>query len=121
MKGSIVKRGNTFSVIVETTAVDPVTGKLKRKRKWFTAEGAKTKAEASTFLRAKLTELESGVLIDAKKQTVADYLESWLKRIEIEVQPRTHERYAEIARNNLTPLLGSIILSQLKPAHISEA
>ena len=35
--------------------------------------------------------------------------------------PKTFERYAEIARNNIGPLLGSVILSKLKPEQISSA
>jgi integrase len=37
------------------------------------------------------------------------------------VTPKTFERYAEIARNNIGPLLGSVILSKLKPEQISSA
>jgi integrase len=35
------------------------------------------------------------------------------------VSPRSHERYAEIARKNLVPLLGTTVLAKLQPAAIS--
>src|SRR5262249_43151061 len=35
--------------------------------------------------------------------------------------PRSHERYAELCRKNLTPLLGGLALTKLQPAHISQA
>jgi integrase len=38
-----------------------------------------------------------------------------------QVAPRTHERYSEIARKNLAPLLGGITLTKLQPTHISSA
>ena len=38
-----------------------------------------------------------------------------------QVSPRSHERYAEIARKNLAPLLGGLSLTKLQPAHISQA
>jgi integrase len=38
-----------------------------------------------------------------------------------QVSPRTHERYSEIARKNLAPVLGGLHLAKLKPEHISKA
>jgi integrase len=34
---------------------------------------------------------------------------------------RSHERYCEIARKNIIPLIGAVILSKLQPVQISEA
>ena len=41
--------------------------------------------------------------------------------MEGQVSPRSHERYAEIARKNIVPLLGGLGLKKLQPAHISQA
>jgi integrase len=41
--------------------------------------------------------------------------------MEGQVSPRSHERYAEIARKNIVPLLGGLGLTKLQPAHISQA
>jgi integrase len=120
MKGSVVKKGASYFVIIETSAIDPTTGKPKRKRKWFKAD-AKNKGEAHTFLRAKLTELEGGVLIDAKKITVTDYLDRWLETVKPNVSPKTHQRYAEVCRKTIAPRIGSLILSKLTPPQISTA
>lgn len=121
MKGSVVKRGSTYFVIVETSAIDTVTGRPKRKRKWFKAEGAKNKGEAQVFLRAKLTELDGGVLIDAKKTSVAEYLERWLETVKSNVSPKTHQRYAEVCRKTIAPRIGTVALSKLSPPMISTA
>jgi integrase len=121
MKGSIVKKGATYFAIVETSTINPVTGKAKRKRKWFKADGAKNKAEAQTFLRTKLTELEGGILIDAKKISVADYLDRWLDTVKPNVSPKTHQRYTEVCRKTIGPRIGTVILSKLIPPQISAA
>jgi integrase len=121
MKGSIVKKGATYFAIIETSAIDPATGKPKRRRKWFKADGAKNKGEAQTFLRTKLTELEGGVLIDAKKIKLAEYFERWLDHARANVSPKSHERYTEVLRKNVAPLIGSVILAKLQPIQISEA
>jgi integrase len=52
---------------------------------------------------------------------VGAFFEHWLQHMKSQVAPRTHERYGEIARKNLIPLLGSIRLTQLKPPQISSA
>lgn len=119
MKGSIVKRGNTYFVIVETSTVD-AAGRQKRKRKWIKADGASKKSEAETFLRAKMTELEGGILIDAKKIKLAEYCERWLDA-KANLSPKSRERYAEILRKNVAPLIGGVILAKLQPIQISEA
>jgi integrase len=38
-----------------------------------------------------------------------------------QVSPRTIERYAEIARKNIVPLLGAVVLTKLRPEQISAA
>jgi integrase len=47
--------------------------------------------------------------------------EQWLANIKANVSPRSHERYEEIAKKNLIPLLGAIPLTKLKPIQISAA
>src|SRR5262249_46573661 len=47
--------------------------------------------------------------------------ERWIEHMQGQVSPRSHERYAEIARKNLVPLLGGLSLTKLQPAHISQA
>jgi integrase len=49
------------------------------------------------------------------------FLDRWLEQIEANVAPRTHERYREIAKKNLVPLLGQIALTKLRPDQVSTA
>jgi len=49
------------------------------------------------------------------------FLDRWLEQIEANVAPRTHERYREIAKKNIVPLLGQIALTKLRPDQVSSA
>jgi hypothetical protein len=102
---------------------DPVTG--ERKRKWHTYAGPDgtlpPKKAAEAECRRLVTALEGGTSIDATKETVAAFFERWIEHMQGQVSPRSHERYAEIARKNLAPRLGGLQLTKLKPEHISAA
>ena len=117
MKGHVRERGagNWYAVI---DLHDPVTG--KRKRKWHSLE-AKGKREAQIECARLISELSSGTYMEPSKTTMAQYLDRWLDHIKAQVSPRSHERYAEIARKNLAPLIGGVVLSKLQPAQISAA
>lgn len=117
MKGCIRKRSKnskSWSVVVDAGR-DPVTG--KRKQVFRTVKG--TKADAERELRAILTGLDSGLYIESTKQTVRQYLNTWLQDYAKDnTSPRTFERYKEIVDKHLVPALGSIQLSKLHPQHI---
>src|SRR5260370_7813075 len=38
-----------------------------------------------------------------------------------QVSPRSHQRYGEVCRKNIVPVLGGLMLTKLQPAHISQA
>jgi integrase len=44
-----------------------------------------------------------------------------LEHVRSQVSPRSHERYTELVQKNIVPLLGSVVLSRLPPATISQA
>src|SRR4029453_4057990 len=96
---------------------DPQTG--KRKRRWHSFKG--TKREAQVECARLLTEIKNGTSVDLSRMTVAAFLERWIEHMEGPVSPRSHERYAELCRKNLAPLLGGLMLTKLQPAHISQA
>ena len=117
MKGHVRERGagNWYAVI---DLRDPATG--KRKRKWHSLE-AKGKREAQIECARLISELDGGTYMEPSKTTMAQYLDRWLTHIKTQVSPRTHERYCEIVRKNLAPLIGSIVLSKLQPVQITDA
>ena len=115
MKGHIRERSPGHWAIVLDLR-DPGTG--KRKRKWHAFKG--TKRQAQTECSRLITEMSSGTY-RAAKETVAQFLDRWLEHTESNVAPRTLERYQEIARKNLAPLLGHALLMRLRPVQISSA
>ena len=68
-----------------------------------------------------ISELSAGLYIEPTKITVGQFLDRWLEHIKSQVSPRTHERYDEIVRKNLNPLLGAVVLTKLRPMQISAA
>lgn len=79
-----------------------------------------TKREAQVELTRLLSQRDDGSFIEPNKLTLAAFFEQWLEHVRTRVSPRTHERYAEIARKNLVPELGAINLNKLTPIQISE-
>jgi integrase len=116
VKGHIRERSRGHWAIVIDLR-DSKTG--KRKRKWHSFAG--TKRGAQEKCAQLITELKSGNYVEASKETISEFFERWLLDIKSRVSPRTHERYAEIVRKNIVPVLGAIPLKKLRPADISNA
>ena len=116
MKGSIRERSpGKWAIILDLR--DPETG--KRRRKWHSFAG--TKREAQKECARLITSMGAGDYVEPAKETLGAFLERWLKDVRSQVSPRTHERYTEIARKNLVPLLGAVMLTRLRPEQISAA
>ena len=118
MRGHVRERGkgNWYAVL---STRDPQTG--KRKVRFVSLPGAKGKREAQQECARIVTEMQKGAYVEPDKTTLAQFLERWLGQIKTQVSPRSYERYAEIARNNLVPALGNAQLMKLRPEHISDA
>jgi integrase len=84
-----------------------------------TVRGDRKAAERE--LRRLLRAIDTGEHVDATRMRVRDWLACWLETVREEVSPKTHERYAEIVRNFLTPALGDLPLQKLTPSYIQEA
>ena len=112
MRGHLRERSlGHWAIVIDVR--DPQTG--KRKRRWHSFEG--TKRQAQVECARLLTEMKNGTSVDPSRMTVAAFLERWIEHMEGQVSPRSHERYAEIARKNIVPLLGGLGLTKLQPAH----
>jgi integrase len=96
---------------------DPATG--KRRVVTTTVRGDRKAAERE--LRRLLRSLDTGEHVDPTRLTVRDWLTTWLAAVREEVSPKSHERYAEIARHFLMPALGNLQLTRLAPSHIQQA
>jgi integrase len=116
VKGHIRERSpGHWAIVVDLR--DPATG--QRKRKWHSFRG--TKREAQVECARLVSEIHGGTYLAPDKTTVAQFLECWLEHAKPTIAPRTYERYTEIARKNLVPRLGAIVLTKLRPAQISQA
>jgi integrase len=116
MKGHIRERSpGHFAIVVDMR--DPATG--KRRRKWHRFAG--TKRQAQIECARLISEISRGLYIEPAKITVAQFLDRWLEDVKTRVTAKTHERYSEIARKNINPLLGAIVLTKLRPMQISDA
>ena len=116
MKGHIRERSPGHWAIVLDVR-DPESG--KRRRKWHSFEG--TKREAQIECSRLISEISGGAYIEPAKVTVGQFLDRWLEHMKGQLTARSHERYAELARKNLVPLVGNVLLTKLRPTIISQA
>ena len=116
MKGCIIERNGSFR-LKAPLGKNPQTGKYEAYYETF--HGNIT--EARKRLRQILTELDKGIFVKPTKETVANYLNDWLRDYaKPNCSPRTFESYDMIVRLHLIPALGSIPLLSLQPQHIQK-
>jgi hypothetical protein len=77
MRGSVVKRGDGYSVVVELDR-DPITS--KRRQKWHS--GYRTKRDAERALSEIVGSVHTGTYTEPTKQTLTDFVTDWLAAIE---------------------------------------
>ena len=108
MRGSVVKRGDGYSVVVELDR-DPVTG--KRRQKWHS--GYRTKRDAERALSEIIASLHAGSYIEPTKQTLREFSTEWLAAIEPTIRPSTRYSYDRNIRLHVLPRLGSVHLRRV--------
>ena len=116
MKGHIRERSpGRWAIVVEMR--DPETG--RRRRKWNSFAG--TKRQAQSECARLVAAVDGDSYSEPSKLSVAAYLEEWLVGHKSQVAPRTFERYAQLVRTHLIPLLGGALLSKLNARSIEAA
>lgn len=114
MRGSLRQRSKGTWTIIVPLGRD-VEG--KKRQHWETFKG--TKKLAQDRLNEILMSLSGGTYVKPTKQTVADFLRTWLRDYAAShVRPSTLRGYRMIAENHLIPSLGHIILTDLRPSHL---
>lgn len=108
MRGSVVKRGSGYSVVVELGR-DPVTG--KRRQKWHS--GFRTRKDAERARIELLGQVDTGSYVEKSKQTVAGFLEEWLTSIEASVRPATAYSYRRNMDLHVVPHIGGALLQEV--------
>lgn len=87
-----------------------------RQRRWVYAD---TREEAQAALRKLLHERDRGLLADPGKQTVGQFLVSWLEDVvKPSLRPQTYRSYAGVVNKHVNPALGRIRLVKLSPQHL---
>jgi hypothetical protein len=101
MKGHLRQRSpGHWAIVIDL----PDAGTGKRRRKWHSFAG--TKREAQCEAARLIAEMTGGGYVEPAKVTVAEFLDRWLGHVAGQVSPKTRERYRQLARNNIVPLLG---------------
>lgn len=116
MRGHIRKRARDTWTIQVYAGRDPVTGKKLQATQ--TVKGTKKHAELA--LAKLIHSTETGIEISGSKLTVADYAKKWLGAKRKTVRPKTLERYEDLFRLHIIPVIGNIQLQKLKPLHLEK-
>src|SRR5229473_3303821 len=113
------KRGNGEGSIYQRKSDGKWVGSVtldNRKRKVFYG---KTRKEVQDKLIVALREQQQGALVATSKQTLAQFLTDWLENTQKHsVRPRSYERYEEIVRLHIAPVLGHYELQKLSVQHL---
>ena len=62
-----------------------------------------------------------GAAASPERKTVGQYLDRWLEQLRPQVSPKTLERYGQLARWNLVPVIGNTLIAKLTPMQIGAA
>lgn len=114
------KRGNGEGSIYHRASDNKWVGSItleSGKRKVFYG---KTQKEVQEKMKVALYEQQKGMLPAATtKVTVAQFLKDWLETTQkYDVRPRTYERYEEVVRLHISPILGRHQLQKLTTHHV---
>lgn len=117
---NVGRRGNGEGTIYRRSDMGwgaTLTGLDGRRRTVYAA----TRQQVQDKLKELVRQRDQGLLLAASNQRVGDYLRRWLQdSAKPGVRPRTYDSY-ELQVRRLQPLIGSIKLSLLSPAHVQNA
>lgn len=115
MRGSVVKRGKGYTVILDL-GEDPQTG--RRRQKWHS--GYRTKRDAQAALAEFVGNVNTGTYVPRSRQTLAEFVQEWLAAIAPTVRPATHYSYARNLRLHVLPYLGSAPLASVDAGTLNQ-
>jgi integrase len=114
MRGNITRRGKSSWRLKFDVGFDD---QGNRRIRYVTVKGKRAAAKAE--LARLINDANRGTLVDHSKQTLGEYLRSWLAD-KTDIGPVTRERYTEIIENRIIPILGGVELQKLKPKHVQD-
>lgn len=107
MKDGIIKRGKTFSYVIQVP--DPTTGKTKPK--WF--GGFATEKKAKDAREDARAAQRAGTYIADERLTLAEFLRAWIAGKQ--ASPKTLTGYRYHVEHYVTPRIGHLRLQQMTP------
>jgi integrase len=115
MKGSVLKRGLTWSYVVDV-GLTPDGKRRQHKRGGF-----QTRKEAERALRTVLHAVDGGRFVDPTQQTLAGYLrQEWLPAMKPpRLSDATWAGYSWELENRVIPRLGASKLQEVNAAHLN--
>lgn len=104
-------------VFVADLGIDPATGKRRQVRK----SGFRNSDEAEAALAKFVTDVDTGQVAHDAKQTVEQYLRSWLEvKRDSGTRPTTMRSYTQHVDSYLAPHLGRLRLGDLRAQHVEK-
>ncbi len=114
MRGSIIKRGNTYSVVLDLGRGPDG----KRIRNWH--PGYRTRKDAERARVELLGRLDQGAYIEPSKLTIGAFLrDQWLPGLKTQVRPGTWAEHHSKVEVHLVPAIGGMLLQRLTPGDLN--
>jgi integrase len=114
MRGSVRRRGTTWSYVVDVGR-DPANGRRRQRTKG----GFVTRKEAEQALAEVIRDLGRGTYVGRDPQTVAEWVDRWLPSMASKIRSSTLRDY-EQGLGRVTARLGHVRLQDLRPLDIEE-
>lgn len=116
MKGSIIKRGEKYSIVIDVGR--DALG--KRKQRWFS--GYTSYKEAENELPRILVKMQDGELIDTKAITLGKFATDWLEhKIKYDkIADTTRAGYTNIINKHIIPTIGKLKMQDVKPYNLQK-
>lgn len=115
MKGSVFRRGKTYSVSVNLYKDE--------NNKWVKSQkgGFRTKREAEAYLTEMIAKANRGEHTEFENMTVKSFLELWLEQYcRHNLKPSTFENRKNLIDARIIPGIGHYLLEDVKPIHFSK-
>ena len=111
-RGYVVKRGNSYRVHV---SYQDDFGKRVQVTKT-----APSSPKAEKLKTALLSEIDKGIFVKSTKETIADFMQTWIDGYKGNITARSYDRYSGIVKGHIIPSIGKIPLAKLSPQHIQK-
>ena len=115
MRGSIVKRGNKYSIVYDLG----YKANGKRNQKW--ESGFRTKKDAQHRLNNRIHEVQTGNYVEEDTRALGEFLREWFSSyVEPNLAINTINGYQTNIEKHIIPAIGHIQISQLKPTDVQK-